>query len=363
MSEEVIPKTPEERAKRCKAYRRACLAVGYLSFVLAILAVAMLVGVVIAVFILEFSHVSPRLCYILMGSFGGAAVLSAIFALVAYRVSVRTEKRKNDFLERCDSEESFFVGEGTFATFAGEELVIHADGKERVIRVPYSDLRAFSLCTRRAPRELGEWSVVLEIPARYLSKQEKRGEPPALIQTDAKPRLYAVLERRGIPLFGETPPSGKPTKQDKTYFVPEKKMFLPNRKRRKRAIIIGAVGLVLVLGAIPLAIYEASVGALLGVFGVFLVGRSAYAYFRAKAVFAVYSQGILWRESERAESFFLKWEEIGGVKAGEHDGMPILSIDTLCGRYHIPRGEGFFEEIEKLHPEKTNGHTMSEEKR
>lgn len=111
----------------------------------------------------------------------GIAVVGGLAAFGLFRLGGRQEALRRDCLEQADGEESFFVGEDTLATFRETSLKLHSTEQKRtnVVHVPYSEIRFFSVCIRRRAIDGGEWCVVMEIPAKYLSKgKAKKGESP-----------------------------------------------------------------------------------------------------------------------------------------------------------------------------------------
>lgn len=351
MFEKTIPSSEEARARRGRflKFRQTALAVS--SLACALLAIGALIAVVVFFFVNAFGNLNGALFGWLAG---GTAVGAAVFAFAAFglaKLGEHAETRRNDFLERCDSPESFFVGDGTLATFSADALVLHAAENPNTVRIPYGEMRVFSICTRKRPREKGTWSVVFEIPSHYLSKEGK-GQPPALVQTDAKPRLYETLEKFGLPLLGEQPQDGP----DRA-FHPLKTFWLPNAKKRKTARILLIVGIVLFAAGIPAAIlWEPAVGALLSLIGLMLTAREGYVYFRARALLAFYSEGMYWRESEGTDHMFLKWEEIEEVRAEDlgRGGtlLPVLTVRCAYGEHRFPRPAGAWEYLEGEFPEK-----------
>lgn len=352
-----IPQGEEERKKKGAAVARTRKVCGVFVFVIAISSVLLLMGTIAAVLVLELGTSEPSrdwLLYILIGSFAGGAILFAVVGFLLGRLLQFYLLRELDYRERCDSEYSFFVGEGTLAKFETDGIFIRSeDGRGETIRVPYTQLRAFSVCSRHAPREKGEWSVVLEIPASYLAKpgKAKRDDPPALVQTDAKERLYRCLEERGVPLLGEPPEQKKRAEK----FKPRCKYLLPNRKKRKRALLMLALGVVLIGVAVPVGLYEVSIGSILGVFGAFIIGRAVNDFVRAKGIFAVYEEGIYWRDTTPEDSVFLKWEEIGAISPEEREGIALLNVQCAYGAYHLPNIGGAYDYLREFRPEKCRG--------
>ncbi len=350
MYEKTIPESQEKRLRRGKALTHVQKAVSIFSFIAAVAAVAALIGVVVLFFLLEFSSVGETLLFILMGSFFAGTLFLAVAAFLLMRAAERLEKRRDDFLERCDSEASFFVGEGTLATFAEEKLILHAEGKKD-IAIPYGELRFLSVCTRRAAREKGFWSVVIEIPARYLLKdaKEAKKEPPALVQTDMKPRLLGVLSERGLPLLGELPPE---TPSADRKFKVEKKFYLPHAKKRRNALIALMAGVVLAVAGVPLSFWNVTVGIIAGMVGLLVFGKSLHSYFRARAMLGVYREGVFWQDTDRAENVFLKWEEIERLAAEEKDELPVLAVYCAYGAYRFPLPAGGWEYLTAAYPER-----------
>ena len=350
-----LPETaPEQAACLLKNRARALSRGQRWTAAFAFCAVGLLIGVVVILFLFEFSSISDGvLVGLLIGFLAGIVVCSPL-AFALSRLSVSLGKRCDDAEERSDSPESFFVGEGTLATFGEDGLVLHSLSSTTSVTVPYGEVRFFSVCTRRAPAEKGTWSVAIEIPARYLSKTSpKGGEPPVLIQADLKPRLLEALSRHGLELIGDRPaPKGK-----NVHFTPLKKFALPNARKRKIALIILGMGAAVAVAGVPAAIFwNLSAGAIFLLLGLFVVVRQTVAYMRARALFVVYKEGVYWRESEGPDRMFLKWEEIERISAEEleREGVryPVLTVGCLYGDYRFPRPKGAMEYLAEVFPEK-----------
>ena len=348
-------KTEALNEKGKAALHRTRVFVTVLTYAAAILAIACLIGIIVSILMLNFGVRSERkdlILYILTGAFAGGAALMALCTFLLSRLMNVVSEKEFDYRERLDGEESFFVGEGTLLTFGDEGLTLHGEveGKSEPVFIPYRETRYISICTRRRPREKGSWCVAIEIPVKYLSKREENntGEK-VLVQADAKDRLYAALQKHGLTLLGE---ERRADAEDKK-FVPVQKFSLPNRKKRKRALITLAFGAVLAGGSVPLGIYvSATIGALVGAVGLVFLLRAIFSYLRAKAVFGIYEEGIFWRESSGTESLFLKWEDIEKVTVGEKNGYPVLTFHCDYGRYAVPAVKGAYECIKRLKEEK-----------
>ena len=332
--------------KQLGTFKRTRIFYTVLAYAAAILAVLCLIGLIVSVLMLNIGEKSAQrdfILYVLTGSFvGGAAVMAGCTYLLT-KLTGSALNKELDFRERLDGEESFFVGEGTLLTFGKDGITLHSEkeGGNKPVFVPYDKTRYISICTRRRPREKGAWCVAIEIPVKYLSKrgEEKEGEK-VLVQADAKDRLYRALEKHNLTLFGEQRQEIKENKK----FTPVQKFSLPNKRKRKTALIMLIAGLVLVGGAVPLGLFtHAMIGALLGAVGLVLSLRGGVALVRAKAVFGVYQEGIFWHESSGGDSLFLKWEDIEGVSLEEQKGFPVLIFRCDYGKYAIPAVEGAYE--------------------
>ncbi len=364
-----LPPSEEKREKKRAALHRGTVAYSVGVVICAVAAILLALGLFIAVIVFEFkSGLQDSLLYILVGAFAGGAIFSA---LAAFGLNVAGRSHRDaelDFCERCDGAESFYVGEGTLVTFEEAGVRIHGDrAGGREISVPYSEMRFFSVCTRRLPREKGLWSVVLEIPAQYLSKSGKaeKDASPALVQTDAKPRLYETLARRGLALLGERAPETRPAPKPQTepQTSPEngeKRRFtrlaafdLPDPAKRKTALFSAAVGGVMLVGGVLVAVFwQILFGSLLAGLGFLLVGRAVVTFLRAKGTLGVYEEGLYWRDTGNVDSVFLKWEEIQKITVEQSRGVALYRVQCAYGAYHFPAVAGSEEFLREKHPEK-----------
>ena len=349
-----MTRTMEQSEKRGRALKaqRALSNIGCIVF--AAFAVLLMIAVVVLVLVLELKERSEemrRILYILTGSFAGGAVVFALLGFLLGKLSQKAYERERDFLEQCDSENSFFVGETTLATFSEKGIRLHSSERKEVIQVPKSELRFFSVCTRHRARERGEWSVAIEIPARYLAKKPEPNAPPVLIQADGKERLYECLKRFQMPLLGEPPLRG--TVPLKKKFTRNKAFSVPNAQKRKRALLFLALGVILFAGGFALAFtLMPSTGAVVAVLGALIGGRAILSFLRAKRTLAVFEEGLLWREENIFDSVFLKWDEIEGLEAEAKDGMPFLKVNCAYGSYHFINPVGAYEYLQEVQPEK-----------
>ena len=361
MKEVPVPADAQARVRKKNSLARARKAYNALTFALALVAIACLVGLLVVVIVLEMrenSAAEAQILYILTGSFAAGATVLAFGAFFCGKAAQSAAGAELDYRERCDGAESFFVGEGTLLTFEAEGVRLHAEeGGKKPISVPYRDMKFYSVCTRRKPREKGEWSVVFEMPSRYVVKEGKGKDAPprALIQADGKERLYRALEAHGLVLSGERPPHGE--KRENRKFAVRAKFLLPDAEKRKRAVIYMSVaGIVTVAGIVVAVIWQdaITIGAILSVFGLFFLGKSAASFVQAKGMVAFCEEGLYWKEGGRAidERIFLKWEEIERVSFQEAQGKRYLKIACAYGNYHLPDVAGVYEYISDFKPEK-----------
>lgn len=342
MKEIPLPADPSARERKAASLLRGYRAAYVLFYVLLALSILSLIGLVVVLLVFGLKQRESVLFYALLGSFSGALLISSPCAYLMTRALDALLKRKTDYLERCDGEESFFVGDETLATFEKDELVLHrGEGK---VKVPYADIRFFSVCTRRGPSEKGEWSVIFEIPARYLAKKPEKNAPPALVQADAKERLYRTLQNHGLPLLGEQPPKSKPSGKK---FKRRSVFAIPDPKGRKAGVFQLIGGFILTAGGVLVAVFwQPTVGSILAAVGVLLMLRGGGAFLRAKRMVALFDEGFYWKEESFADRVFLKWEEIVSIKK---DG-DWIRVACPYGAYRFPEA-GSFEEIAKEHPD------------
>lgn len=343
-----------------------------------VLSVACVVGFLFTVIMLGLGKGDVLIMGLLTAGF---IVFAAIFAACAYPCYLQSDRYavlEIDALEREDDVNSFFVGEGTLATFRQEDLFLHggqadkdaeedADGdfepvkKKRDLAIPYYDIKFFSVCTRRAPKEGGRWSVVMQIPARYFNKGAVRDAQPLLVQVEGKPRLYRRLDELGIELSGEPVPKGvkeenaepQKAKKEENKYTRLQKFVLPDQKRKNKALILVAFGILFLIGGtIAVAFKEISVGSVILLLGVYIVVRALIAFFRARALFFLYQEGVFYSEPTGVDSVFLKWEEFSSIKPVVRDGKDRMRAQCPYGAYDFPMFEGTLKAIYALHPEK-----------
>lgn len=342
------------KISRKKAYKRNRVFLSVLTFLGAGLAIACLIGLLVAIILLNIKEDQRTLWLILSGSFLGGAVLFALGAFGIEKLSYALSVKELDFRERCDGEHSFFVGEGTLAVLNEDGMTIHSEeaSNKTEIRVPYSEIRFFSVCNRRSTKNRGEWSVVIEIPAHYLAKagKVKRSDPPALVQADGKERFYKRLEELGLPLLGETP-----VKNDGKPFTLRKKYKLPNRQKRKRSALLLGLGIVLTVGGVFLGIFVNPTLSVASALGLFVGGRAFWSFLRAQATLGVYEEGVYFAESDGAQSTFLKWLEITALTREQKDGFSVIKVQCPYGAYHFPDAEGAFEAMTEAFDDFRNG--------
>ncbi len=298
-----------KEAERLQKKRKA---LNICAWTAATLALLLVVGAIVCLVMLGLGNENTYLLgFLALGCMLGGAALGGVgFAL--FRAAVKAEGAARDFSERADGEESFTVGEGTLASFTEDALLIKGkdrEKREKRIRVPYKDMRFFSVVVRHSPKDKGEWRVLFEIPAHYLSRKPQKGEPPALIETEGKERLAAAIKAHGLELLGETP-SGKMPHTPKRV----QKYVMPDAEKRKKAMPLIILGVVMLVAGIPVAIlWERTIGIVLSCFGLYLVVHGCINFFRAHTDLILFEEGIWDKKATAPESSYLKWEEISAV--------------------------------------------------
>lgn len=331
-----------EENQRYHVCAKVWSAVGFTLIGIALLAMA---GMIITLVMFGLWEEKLMLLGILSAGFLGVAASFGIFGFLAIQRSVFFRERELDALERADSEDSFFVGDGVLATFAEKQLFIRGSVERHEIGIPYEKVRVFSLCSRRKPREKGQWSVLIEVPAEYVSKKAKN-EPPVLIQTDGKERLYRSLQKRGLTLLGEQP---KAQRTDRRYSY-VKSFSLPDPAKRKRALLFLLLGAAITAAGVGVCFALLPLGAAAIAVGLYVLGRSALSYTRSKRTLAFFKEGLYLKEPNTQENLFLKWEEISAFSASEDKG--VIRAECLYGGYDLPGPAGAYDYIRETFPEK-----------
>ena len=355
---ELLIRQAERAAKRRKTLTA-------LAWTAAILALLLVIGAIFCLVMLGLGNQNFYLLgFLALGGMSGAAALGGVgFAL--FRASVKAEETERDFLERADSEESFTVGEGTLATFSEDALVLHGQDrqkKERRIRVPYKEMRFFSVLVRHAPKEKGEWRILFEIPAHYLSKKPQKGEPPALIETQGKERLKACIASHGLSLVGETPaPSAEGEGAKPQRAKKEQRFVLPDAEKRRRRFPFLLLGAGLIVGGVVVAMLaNRTIGIVLSCIGVYLLIHGAVGYYRARTELLLLDTGIWDKKATRAESSYLTWEEIESVSFFEGregtdktpEEKPALILGCAYGDHGFTPVREAYDYLLAHHPEK-----------
>lgn len=340
-----------------------------LGWVLIVTAFALLVGIVVCLIMLGIGNAEGQnevLLYILAGSFLAGAVVLGCLGYLCTRYTEKLEKRRLDAWEREDGENSFSVGEGTLATFRGA-LVIHREKGEkgaRSVRIPYAEIRAYSVCLRRRAEEKGEWCVVFEVPVKYLTKKGAKtdGREKACLVTDGKERLYRCLKAEGFSLEGETPPAWltgeegdfadkENSKGNKSFQKRLEAKLLRRGGRRNTLLLLLGGGALAVAGILTAVLASVQVGAILITVGAYLLIQSAVFLVRRRTYLAVYDEGIYYRAETQFDSVFLKWEEIESIVSNE-DGLHITCPVTA---YRFPPQAAIYACCAERHPEKCGG--------
>lgn len=332
-----------EEIKRLHGKKTAMVVLWWTTFLLAL---GCMIALVVFLLLIGLEKGNASLFGILCAAMTGGIALFGGLTFLFVRGSEKASLRERDAIERSDGEESFLVGEDTFATFQENGLWLHSPKSKTQATVPYGEARFFSVCTRTAPRERGKWSVVIEIPASYVVKRAKKTDPPVLIETDGKERLYACLEAHGLSLLGEKRGTGG----GKFHLL--RSFVSPDKARRKRSAIFVAVGAAALAAGVGLAFWNAVVGTLIAVAGGYCALRAALSFRKARSVLAVFREGIFYREPKGTDNAFLKWEEIVSVSRHTADGGETIRVKCLYGDCELPYFEGAVEYIIEQFPEK-----------
>lgn len=319
-----------------------------------ILGVGCLIGAVVCVILIGLGKGDPTLVIILTGSFLGGLVLSAVAGFLFVKANNSFEKKAADAFERSDGENSFLVGEEMLLTLEEGRIRIH--GSKSSMTCPYSEIRVFSVCTRRAPKEKGEWSVLFEVPARYFARKEKGKKDDGrkvFVQTDGKERLYRALERFSLPLLGEQPPRGEKQKAEK--FERTERFALPDPKRRKRAILTLIAGGILSAAGIAVSFWNLTAGVAFLCFGLYALLHGFVAFRKAYFSLSLYREGLFYHDPSGAESTFLRWEETVRFGPQKEEGKICLRVETAYGAFDFPMIDGAYQSIKTQFPDKCGG--------
>ncbi len=326
------------------------------TWMVVVIAVLCMIGLVVGLVLFGLNKADLVLAGILGGCFAAGGAVFGVLGFWCFRRGAALAAAELDGLELKDSPYSFFVGEGTFATLKNDVLYIHDSENKKRILIPYSDIRFFSICTRRAPRERGSWSVVMEIPAHYVEKGGKRDLPNVLIQTEGKQRLYRRLKELGRELVGELPAEalelegGKESAKKK--FKRVKKFILPDVQKRKRALVFMSLGFLALVSGIFAAIYwNSTFGSVIILIGGYTGVRAMLLFFRAKAEFSIYEEGIFYREPRGVDNVFLKWGEFSGISRTSNE-VRCLRVECPYGAYEFPCIEAAYDYIVEHYPDK-----------
>ncbi len=161
-----------------RSVRRKKRAARALTWVSAAVIIACMAGLIVGLILMGTGNgnTARENLFLIIGGCCLAVLLIAALASVGfYRLSEKYESQETDLRERACSENSFFAGDDLLATFGADGVRFHAApdarGKiSREVRVPYKDMKIYSIINRRSPRAKGESVVLLEIPTRFFPK-------------------------------------------------------------------------------------------------------------------------------------------------------------------------------------------------
>ncbi len=329
---------------RLRRKRKTAFAVSWTSVGLLVICVAGLL-VSFVLYGLARTNEHDRLYVSLIGGFAAGIAAFGLIGVGCMKLASKWLFEERDEAERAISEDSFFAGEGTVATFRDAGMVLEAGSV--AVTVPYPELRAFAVCTRTRPREKGEWSVAIEIPAKYLSKKKTKNEPPVYAQFDYKPRLLDRLAFRGIAVGGEKKGKGKGRFRRLETFA------LPDRRKRRNALLTALVGAAVAAVGVGLAFTSLStLSAVMVALGLLVAARSTVRFVQSKFLLAVYREGIFKREENGLGAFY-KWEELVSVTRVAKDGEQSIRLDFGYGELLCPEADGFYDFVARNYPQKT----------
>ena len=357
MKEIALPQGEEARKKKARALRRKRKFTNGAVFAVALVAIACLIGLLVAAIMLqtgEREQARDTVLYILTGSFTGGAVLFALAAFGLGVLATRIQAAEMDYLERMCGMDCFYVGDATVAQFCEKELYIRSESpdKKAKIHIPYREIRFPSVCTRKKPCGKGKRSAVIEVPSHYVLKRS--GAPKAFTETDGKERLYRILQARGLELLRERPPH-EGEKRPNTRYPATAKLLLPDAdKRRRNLIIIGVNALIVIAGILVATFWRdmTLLGAILCVLGAVFVARGIAGYVQAKGILTLGKAGLYWKEggNAAAERFFLKWEVIESVRYETIQDKRFIVVQCAFGAFHLPDIAGAYEAIDAAKP-------------
>ena len=341
-----------------KKVRRKKKAARVLTWVSAAVILACMAGLLIGLVMMGTGGDSAwrdSLFLILCGGCLAGLLLAALASVGLYRLSEKYEAQESDLRELAVSERSFFAGDKLLATFDEQGVRFHAEeGNERYaktdIRVPYAEMKVYSVVTRRSPKAKGEAIVLLEIPSRFFAaKKEKQNESqPALIRLDGKERLMATLDRFGVERFGLRH-GEEPTCPFKAAFC----VSVPEKQKRDRAVMGVAGGVFAIVAGVVLAfLVNSSAGIAIACLGVMFAVHSTYAAATAKNVFAVSETGFYWKDVNRYDRMFLYADEVGKIRTAEQEGRTFVEFDCLYASYYFPDVGGLYERLCGMFPDK-----------
>ena len=341
-----------------RSVRRKKRAARALTWVSAAVIIACMAGLIVGLILMGTGNgnTARENLFLIIGGCCLAVLLIAALASVGfYRLSEKYESQETDLRERACSENSFFAGDDLLATFGADGVRFHAAldarGKiSREVRVPYKDMKIYSIINRRSPRAKGESVVLLEIPTRFFSKGRNKtdDEAPALVRLDGKERLFHALGQYGAEVLGL-----RHEPKEKETLTPLFTVSVPVKEKRSRAVMGAVGGAVVILVGAALAIWvNLAVGVAVACLGVLFAVRSAVAAVRAKDCFVVYREGFYWKDANRYERMFLYADEVARIGRKEHEGKALVEFDCVYAPYYYADTDGLYDRLKEAFPEK-----------
>lgn len=323
------------------------------------LIIAGLVGLVASVIIAELNTANQalsRICWIV-----ALASLALCFAaigltMLCFRLGQKYRGEEADLRELAHSAHSYFIGEHLLATFGEGAMTVHAEQGQEVkyvrTKIPYSEIKVFSVTVRRSAKAKGERNILIEIPSRYLKNATEPTSKTTLLTLVEKPRFYETAQAFSLPVQ-ETDDKSPLRSLKKLY-----KVTLRDSADSKSKTVSLIVGIAMVIAGIAVAFFggsSAPLGVVLACFGVFIAVRAIIALARGNGSLVISEDGVLWQEKNVFENSYLRWTEIERIKRIKYEGQAFVSFVCAYGAYYYPDVDGLYDYLKENFAEKVGG--------
>jgi len=334
-----------------KAKQKGAVARGFSWFFLALLVLS-LIGLIVCVIMGEIKN-QDIFWFISFGCIGGILLFIGA-TLLCFKAAEKYRRIETDARERADSEDSYYIGEEYLATFTAAGLNIHGEKKEKKkplqIKIPYAEVRIFTVTVRRSPKAKGEEKVLLEIPSRFVKKGGSEGpKEKTLIELEAKERLFATLKKFSLDVI-------EGSRKDPASRGEKKLSVKLKRGLGERSGIVNIVfGAALFAAGVLVSIFAKDVallGYMLAVFGVVVTARGIFNTVAGNGALVVYEGGVYWKEKNRFERSYIPFDDIVTISRLSRESMSFVAFTCAFGTYHYPDLNGLYEGLKQLVPEK-----------